>query len=601
MGKVNSAMNKDSFYVWYGHSYKKLPTMGLGQELVLAMMSTSDNDKIGDLVKRIYAGSVNEVLSGFTPLHAACWKNNAQVAVKLISIPGTDVNAKSARGTTPIQMTSMHESSEVFEVLLEDQRVELDIKDEDGLGLEEIICIGSVDLTVKCERLKMIEDERRKRKTGGTDVNLGEMTDDDRNKYTEKINKVNQEIGEKKRRNEREGYGKELVFALYRYGQDGEDEVAEIISTLLEDIDADNVNEKDDYKQNKTSLHMACEMNNVEVIAKLLPIEGIDVNARNGYGQTPIMMARQEALDLMLLDPRVDLTARGEDGNTLEDVFKQYQLRMVTDSEESQARLQEIKESEDRLQEIKESEARLQMIKEVMRKRKNTEAENNVKELPASVREKIDQANVEFQSKKRKIRDEENEEQCKNMGLVEKLIFRLENKETDKVNDLLKKTNAETMNEAAHLSAVLQVACWCNRKNNEEVVEKLLSIPGIDLNIPDSTGRVPLHIACYANDGKTVGKLLTFPSINVNAVVREEDSYRGRFNGFTPVMLAAEMCGKEALKAMLDDTRVDLGVKDKDGKGLKDPEFSWFSPENYKECLKMIKEEMQKRELSQTK
>merc|ERR1712051_266683 len=409
MGKVNSAMNKDSFYVWYGHSYKKLPTMGLGQELVLAMMSTSDDDKIGDLVKRMNAGSVNEVLSGFMPLHAACWKNDAQVAVKLISIPGTDVNARSARGSTPIQMTSMHESSEVFEVLLEDQRVELDIKDEDGLGLEEIICIGSVDLTVKCERLKMIEDERRKRKTGGTDVNLGEMTDDDRNKYTEKINKVNQEIGEKKRRNEREGYGKELVYALYRYGQDGEDEVAEIISTLLEDIDADNVNEKEDVENECTSLHMACEMNNVEVIAKLLPIEGIDVNARNGYGQTPIMMARQEALDLMLLDPRVDLTARGEDGNTLEDVFKQYQLRMVTDSEESQARLQEIKESEDRLQEIK----------EVMRKRKNTEAENNVKELPASVREKIDQANVEFQSKKRKIRDEENEEQCKNMGLVE--------------------------------------------------------------------------------------------------------------------------------------------------------------------------------------
>merc|ERR1712051_674073 len=598
MGKVNSAMNKDSFYVWYGHSYKKLPTMGLGQELVLAMMSTSDDDKIGDLVKRMNAGSVNEVLSGFMPLHAACWKNDAQVAVKLISIPGTDVNAKSARGSTPIQMTSMHESSEVFEVLLEDQRVELDIKDEDGLGLEEIICIGSVDLTVKCERLKMIEDERRKRKTGGTDVNLGEMTDDDRNKYTEKINKVNQEIGEKKRRNEREGYGKELVYALYRYGQDGEDEVAEIISTLLEDIDADNVNEKEDVENECTSLHMACEMNNVEVIAKLLPIEGIDVNARNGYGQTPIMMARQEALDLMLLDPRVDLTARGEDGNTLEDVFKQYQLRMVTDSEESQARLQEIKESEDRLQEIKESEARLQMIKEVMRKRKNTEAENNVKELPASVREKIDQANVEFQSKKRKIRDEENEEQCKNMGLVEKLIFQLENKETDKVNDLLKKTNAETMNEAANLSAVLQVACWGNRKNNEEVVEKLLSIPGIDVNIPDSTGRVPLHIACYANDGKTVSKLLTFPDINVNAEVREENSYRGRFNGFTPVMLAAVtavICGKEALKAMLDDTRVDLGVKDNDGKGLEDPEFSGFGGGNHKECLKMIKEEMQKR------
>merc|ERR1712051_181286 len=301
--------------------------------------------------------------------------------------------------------------------------------------------------------------------------------------------------------------------------------------------------------------------NNVEVIAKLLPIEGIDVNARNGYGQTPIMMARQEALDLMLLDPRVDLTARGEDGNTLEDVFKQYQLRMVTDSEES----------EDRLQEIKESEARLQMIREVMRKRKNTEAENNVKKLPASLREKIDQANVEFQSKKRKIRDEENEEHCKNMGLVEKLIFRLENKETDKVNDLLKKTDAETMNEAAHLSAVLQVACWGNGKINEEVVEKLLSIPGINVNIPDSTGRVPLHIACYANDGKTVAKLLTFQDINVNAEVREENSYRGRFNGFTPVMLAAVtavICGKEALKAMLDDTRVDLGVKDNDGKGL---------------------------------
>ena len=67
-------------------------------------------------------------------------------------------------------------------------------------------------------------------------------------------------------------------------------------------------------------------------------------------------------------------------------------------------------------------------------------------------------------------------------------------------------------------------------------------------------------------------------------------------NGCTPIMQAAKLCSKEALRVMLKSPRVDLDVKDKEGRGLEECVGMIYDESNEKKkCLDMIREERVKR------
>ena len=53
-----------------------------------------------------------------------------------------------------------------------------------------------------------------------------------------------------------------------------------------------------------------------EVVELLLKTPGIDVNAVDRYGQTPLYVAATEVVELLLKAPGIDVNAKQEDGWT---------------------------------------------------------------------------------------------------------------------------------------------------------------------------------------------------------------------------------------------------------------------------------------------
>ncbi|CAL4059451.1 unnamed protein product [Meganyctiphanes norvegica] len=74
-------------------------------------------------------------------------------------------------------------------------------------------------------------------------------------------------------------------------------------------------------------------------------------------------------------------------------------------------------------------------------------------------------------------------------------------------------------------TALLVAAHW----GHEDVVDKLLQVPGIDVNLPNSNGWTPLHGACYRGNAEPVRQLLEHKNINVNLQAKD---------GLTPLGLA---------------------------------------------------------------
>jgi len=100
---------------------------------------------------------------------------------------------------------------------------------------------------------------------------------------------------------------------------------------------------------------------------------------------------------------------------------------------------------------------------------------------------------------------------------------------------------------------------------NDNICELLEKMHAHNVNKADELGITSLHLACFMDDVAVVRKLLSIPGINVNA--NTKCAKRG---SHTPIMNAAATCGLRTLKLMLDDLRVDLNVKDEEGRALED-------------------------------
>ena len=103
---------------------------------------------------------------GRTPLHVTCNNNNNNWVVdQLLRCPGIHENAKNNNGSTLIMIAALGCSKEALGVMFKSLRVDLDVKDNGGRGLEEYVGIfgGGEEGKTKC--LDMIPEERIRRKT----------------------------------------------------------------------------------------------------------------------------------------------------------------------------------------------------------------------------------------------------------------------------------------------------------------------------------------------------------------------------------------------------------------------------------------------------
>lgn len=172
------------------------------------------------------------------------------------------------------------------------------------------------------------------------------------------------------------------------------------------------------------------------------------------------------------------------------------------------------------------------------------------------------------------------------MSLKRGMTDAIKSNDNGKVWKFLEKVNAEAVNgknESGELATSIHEAC---RTENSQALTHLLTLPGIDVNVKDSSGMTPLHVACQSNNSQVLTKLRLTPGIDLNA--------RNIYD-MTPILISAAGCRNETLGIMLDDAFVDLDAKDNDGRGLEELVASNSSEIQKNKCLKMIKEAKQKR------
>merc|ERR550519_2876568 len=131
--------------------------MTLVQDLAQALGSKK-NGKISKVLEKIDSETLNEADGVFaiTPLHLACWFNNAEAVAKLLSFPNINVNSKSAVGVSAVMVAAASCNSRALRLMLNDPRVDLEANNDNGEGLKDVVGTLSFKSTEKAKCLKMI-------------------------------------------------------------------------------------------------------------------------------------------------------------------------------------------------------------------------------------------------------------------------------------------------------------------------------------------------------------------------------------------------------------------------------------------------------------
>ena len=97
---------------------------------------------------------------------------------------------------------------------------------------------------------------------------------------------------------------------------------------------------------------------------------------------------------------------------------------------------------------------------------------------------------------------------------------------------------------------------------NIKLAISLINIPGVNINLPDTYQRTPLHFACYHNLIEVIRLLTTHPNLTSHSL-NKKDVY-----GRSPIMAAVELGKVEAVKEMIKIFGVDLKTVNSNGKSL---------------------------------
>lgn len=93
----------------------------------------------------------------------------------------------------------------------------------------------------------------------------------------------------------------------------------------------------------------------------------------------------------------------------------------------------------------------------------------------------------------------------------------------------------------------------CCKKNNFQVLEKILAHPKVNVNIYAERFRTPLYDACAKNSIECVKLLLTSQDLKINY---------GGMNHNTPLNIAIELEHEEIVKLLVGDKRININQCD---------------------------------------
>jgi len=171
------------------------------------------------------------------------------------------------------------------------------------------------------------------------------------------------------------------------------------------------------------------------------------------------------------------------------------------------------------------------------------------------------------------------------MGVGQELAEALWRREEDKVGELLSRLESGTVNESdARGLTPLHAAC---ASNNVAAVAKVLTIPGVYVNVKANYMITPIMLAAEYGSCDSMRMLLDHPAVDVN--VRNNYSW-------TALMQAAAYCHVDALGMLLDHPKVDLDIKNKNGSGVVElVGVNAPSSTEKSKCLAMIQKAKKKR------
>ncbi len=221
-----------------------------------------------------------------TALHYLCqYKNsiddtaNQKKYIDALKAKGADLNAKDNKGKTPLHDISVTANQEIVRYLV-DQGADINAKDN----------AGSTPLNLLCEWAKNIELIQYLVESKGANIN----------------NTMNN--------------GNTLLHSA------ANSEIAEISEYLIQK----NLDPNSNNKDNETPLHKLCDNvseNNV-AIAEVLINGGADINAKDTFGNTPLIsaiMTNNTQLVAHLIQKGADLKIKNNDGKNAEDIMAENQ------------------------------------------------------------------------------------------------------------------------------------------------------------------------------------------------------------------------------------------------------------------------------------
>merc|ERR1712112_152402 len=138
-----------------------------------------------------------------------------------------------------------------------------------------------------------------------------------------------------------------------------------------------------------TALHVAVKHNNVNAVEELVKVEGVDINAANNEGETPVMVAvgylHQEVISILLKDLRVNL-----------DDLEDYIGKCVEGWEDAKEAVKMMVEEEmkRRAEMMEEKEEMMQLTQDERNERNAVEVEADKKGLRERVKAKLDPAHI---------------------------------------------------------------------------------------------------------------------------------------------------------------------------------------------------------------
>ena len=221
---------------------------------------------------------------GCPPLHNACQYGNSALAESLLA-KGADVLRRSKAGNAPIHIACMNRHLKCLKVLLDCSRCDANQRNADGERALDILCkMGKFeDRHVEFLRVLVRCDINQARSTGVTPLHIA-----CKNSNVHVIQLLLKE-------------NCNYVNVLDNHGDtplhiavESVKRTVEMVKCLLE-IHTCNPNLKN--KLGYTPLHVACRLNNMEVIDMLIANKRCDVNIQNDNGNTALHIAAYTWLD----------------------------------------------------------------------------------------------------------------------------------------------------------------------------------------------------------------------------------------------------------------------------------------------------------------